>query len=299
MRDIEQELEQACLDADEGRLLAAERRLQTLLRAAPDDLRPRVELANVFLQMGQPQKALIHMDAALELVEEEDELIACVLQKADVLITLGSPADLEAARGVLGELATSVLEDDDRLAIADAYLGCGAPTEALHTLSGIANPTASADAALLAGLAHDQLGDAAARSAAWLTTRELDRAEPRPSWAADEKRVHELAASALAELTAQAQQKMATIPVLLDEAPNEGLIRDGVDPRVLGLFVGGTSSEQGSIAGPTSIHIYVRNIERVSETADEFAEQLRTTVIHETAHYFGLDDEALASLGLA
>ena len=48
----------------------------------------------------------------------------------------------------------------------------------------------------------------------------------------------------------------------------------------------------------TTIHLFKRNLERIAGDLDELAEEVRITVLHETAHYFGLDDEDLERLGL-
>ena len=42
-----------------------------------------------------------------------------------------------------------------------------------------------------------------------------------------------------------------------------------------------------------------RDLDRLSlEELDQLAEEIRITVLHETAHFFGLDDDDLDELGL-
>ena len=78
------------------------------------------------------------------------------------------------------------------------------------------------------------------------------------------------------------------------------MVADGVDPRILGLFHGVPMPDESTLGpGATgTIHLFARNIEAVSDDEAELREQIRVTVLHETAHYFGFDEEALRSLGL-
>jgi predicted Zn-dependent protease with MMP-like domain len=48
----------------------------------------------------------------------------------------------------------------------------------------------------------------------------------------------------------------------------------------------------------TQILIFRRNLERMVASDDELREEVRTTLLHETGHFFGLDEAALGELGL-
>jgi len=48
----------------------------------------------------------------------------------------------------------------------------------------------------------------------------------------------------------------------------------------------------------TQILIFRRNLERMAGSDDELREEIRTTLIHETGHFFGLSDEDLEGIGL-
>jgi predicted Zn-dependent protease with MMP-like domain len=77
-------------------------------------------------------------------------------------------------------------------------------------------------------------------------------------------------------------------------------VQEGFDPRALGLFDGPPWSEQG-LTGPAlnRIVLYRANIAAVSPDLREAREQVRITLLHETAHFFGLDEGGVAELGLA
>jgi predicted Zn-dependent protease with MMP-like domain len=87
---------------------------------------------------------------------------------------------------------------------------------------------------------------------------------------------------------------VAEVPALADVAA-------GVDPRLLGLFHGTPHAYQASVgAAPavTEIVLFRRNIERVAADAETKRDEVRTTLLHEAGHFFGLDEADLARLGL-
>jgi predicted Zn-dependent protease with MMP-like domain len=50
---------------------------------------------------------------------------------------------------------------------------------------------------------------------------------------------------------------------------------------------------------PDRITIFQEPISRIARNEDELLQLVRTTVIHEVAHHFGISDERLAELGWA
>ncbi|UFU05969.1 metallopeptidase family protein [Ruania halotolerans] len=73
------------------------------------------------------------------------------------------------------------------------------------------------------------------------------------------------------------------------------------DADLLGLYEGTPLTERGEwwAAGslPDRITIYRNPTLRFCESADEVAEEVAVTVIHEIAHHFGIDDQRLHELG--
>lgn len=70
---------------------------------------------------------------------------------------------------------------------------------------------------------------------------------------------------------------------------------------LLGLYEGFplTMGFDGNMAPPDIITIFQGPIEDMCLTPDEIKEQVRTTVIHEVAHHFGISDAELYDWGLA
>ena len=78
------------------------------------------------------------------------------------------------------------------------------------------------------------------------------------------------------------------------EAPDD-------DPHLLGLYEGVPLTERGHdyAALPDTITLFRLPILRVCSTGADVIREVRTTVVHELAHHFGIDDERLAELGWA
>ncbi|MDQ3954074.1 MAG: metallopeptidase family protein [Actinomycetota bacterium] len=88
--------------------------------------------------------------------------------------------------------------------------------------------------------------------------------------------------------------------VVEDEPPIEMRRRLAPHGTLLGLYHGIPLPKRGgnyTNVLPDKISIYRGPIERMSRDADEVREQVRRTVLHEIAHYFGIDDDRLDELG--
>ncbi len=71
---------------------------------------------------------------------------------------------------------------------------------------------------------------------------------------------------------------------------------------LLGLYQGVPLTERGHDFGgtmPDRITIFQKPIEAHCRTDEDVEHELRTTLIHELGHYFGMSDEDLEKLGLA
>ena len=282
-------------DADE-----AMAQYRTLAELRPDEPMPRICLARLTLHHeGDPDAALDHLEAAAELIDEEADLIEAVYVKTEALL---AREELVEARATLAELATSVIEDGE-LALDLAELALAAEDAKacarwVDTARKVA-PELEADALHVLGRAHELAGDRPAMIAAWQEVRRRDLAAPPGEVRATEDEIEQIAADALGELPQHIREHLERVPVLIDDAPSEDLIADGIDPRLLGLFQGTPMPEDGALAPTvTTILLFKRNLERIAEGAEHLAEEVRITVLHETAHYFGLDEDDLEALGL-
>jgi len=91
------------------------------------------------------------------------------------------------------------------------------------------------------------------------------------------------------------------VPIVIAELPAEADVDAGLDPRALGLFSGTSYPDQSHLGGQpglTQIVLFRRNLERVGGDDDELREEVRVTMLHETGHFFGMDDDDLDGAGL-
>ena len=163
------------------------------------------------------------------------------------------------------------------------------------------DPFDEADARHLLGSVLEELGDTDGMVCEWLLVRDLDAAHDPPRPRLSPSRFERVAERALAELPRDLREELGNVAVLIDDRPSELLVRDGVDPRLLGMFSGVSMPNQSTLGGaplPSVINLFQRNLEAEADDDAELQEQIRITVIHETAHYFGLSDDDLARLGL-
>ena len=98
--------------------------------------------------------------------------------------------------------------------------------------------------------------------------------------------------NALDSLPPELAERIENVAVVVrDEHPD--------DPDLFGLYEGTPLPERGDRAGslPDRITIYRRPLEESFPDAAELENEIRITVLHELAHYFGIDEDRLGELG--
>ena len=98
--------------------------------------------------------------------------------------------------------------------------------------------------------------------------------------------------AALDELPPDLAAALTNVVVVVEDENPE-------DPDLLGLYHGVPLPERSDMAGmpPDTISIYRIPLEESFPDPEELREEIRITVLHELAHYFGLDEGRLAELG--
>jgi len=109
-----------------------------------------------------------------------------------------------------------------------------------------------------------------------------------------EERFGEMIADALASIPAQLADHMDNVAIFVeDEAEGR---------RLFGLYEGIPLTKRSSGYGiggamPDRITLYRKAICSHCSSEAEVAEQVRTTLVHEVAHHFGISDPRLEELG--
>jgi predicted Zn-dependent protease with MMP-like domain len=103
---------------------------------------------------------------------------------------------------------------------------------------------------------------------------------------------------AIADLPDWARDALHNLDVLVVDRADQHLDPDG--QGLLGLYVGLPLTERGTdYAGelPDVIYIFRKPHLELRLPPDELREEIIRTLIHEIAHYFGIDDDRLEELG--
>lgn len=106
-------------------------------------------------------------------------------------------------------------------------------------------------------------------------------------------RFEELVSEALDLIPPELARAIDNVVVLVEPRNDE-------EPTLLGLYRGIALTERDSHYGgalPDTITIYRDAILDVCETDADVVHEVMVTVIHEVAHYFGIDEDRLHELG--
>ena len=108
----------------------------------------------------------------------------------------------------------------------------------------------------------------------------------------DEDRFGDLVERALGSIPEELRRLMRNVGIVVED--------EGAAPGLLGLYQGvPLTSRTTTYAGmlPDRITIYRLPICRRCATFDQVVDLVRTVVVHEVAHHFGIDDARLHELG--
>jgi len=290
----------AQVGATTGDFEAAQEGYEKALALDPEYFEALYGLAQLVAAEGVLDEAERIAGKAMDAAEEEDEFVDAILLRTEILLGLD---DDEAAVETLESLPDGIdLPDPEQHLRAG---GC------FYELEDFENATAhyaaaakllpeDADAHHGVGLCADAVGDLPARDAAWARVRKIDLAQEAPPWSITTDALEKEVDTVIGELPHRMKALLANVPVVVDDYPSETLVKDGVDPRLLGLFDGTPFPEQGMGAAPSlqQIFLFRRNIERDAHHAEEVRQEIRVTLLHEAGHFFGLDEDDLAALNL-
>lgn len=232
--------------------------------------------------------------------EQDDERLHDLLDAVDLAL---DDSDFAAARRAVAQAAAMAGEQhpEVRYALACLALEADGPDSAEPLFRQVveADPKHADAYYALAQLAADR-EDEDAMIEHFLRVHALDARgdrEARIGTSEELDHIEAVARELLAALPSPFAEKLERVPVVLDRRPSRDLVRDGFDPRALGLFEGPTYGEQGT-PNPTRIVLFVNNLLADFPEDPELTDQVEITLLHEIGHYFGLDEDDMVRLGL-
>ena len=120
----------------------------------------------------------------------------------------------------------------------------------------------------------------------------------------DKNEIREEVARVLDKLPRQFRKQLHNVEIVVEERPGEELFLDaGLDPKhdtLYGLYQGIPLPDRSSLYPPIlpdKITIFAEPLLEDFPDPNELREQIRVTVLHEIAHYFGFDDDEIDKLG--
>jgi predicted Zn-dependent protease with MMP-like domain len=118
----------------------------------------------------------------------------------------------------------------------------------------------------------------------------------------DRVKFENLVDQCIRELPAEFRKRLENVVVIVEDRPSEEVLDDmeiTSGDTLFGLYEGTPLTERGfnTPLYPDRIWIFQGPIEEECESEEEIMEGIKTTIVHEVAHFFGLDDEYLKGLG--
>ncbi|MET0583755.1 MAG: metallopeptidase family protein [Candidatus Binatia bacterium] len=100
------------------------------------------------------------------------------------------------------------------------------------------------------------------------------------------------------------RERLLNVEFVVEERPSIELLRaEGLDPRhdtLYGIYQGIPLPDRSSLDPPLlpdKITIFAEPLLEDFPDPEELREEIRLTVLHEIAHYFGMDEEEIEDLG--
>jgi predicted Zn-dependent protease with MMP-like domain len=117
------------------------------------------------------------------------------------------------------------------------------------------------------------------------------------------KQFEALVQEAALELPEEFREKLTNVAIVIEDYPSQELLdRMEVpdDETLFGLYEGVPLTERGHFNEPLfpdRILIFQGPIEEECDSPEEIREEVRITLLHEIAHFFGFDDDELEERG--
>jgi len=119
----------------------------------------------------------------------------------------------------------------------------------------------------------------------------------------DRKQFESLVHDAMKELPQEFLDKLKNVAIVIEDYPSQELLdrmEVDEDETLFGLYEGVPLTERSAFSAPLHpdrILIFQGPIEDECDSLEDIHEQVRITLLHEIAHFFGFDDDDLTERG--
>ena len=120
----------------------------------------------------------------------------------------------------------------------------------------------------------------------------------------DHREIRKEVARVIDRLPHQFRKQLRNVEFVVEKRPTAALlVAEGLDPRsdtLFGIYQGVPLPERSALDPPLlpdKITIFSEPLRESFSDLEELRGQIRLTVLHEIAHYFGMDEEDIEELG--
>ena len=116
------------------------------------------------------------------------------------------------------------------------------------------------------------------------------------------ERFDELVEEVLDSLPEEFTELLDNVVIFVEDAPSAATLAESEVPEgeaLFGLYEGVPLTERThdyGLVAPDRITIFQNPIEQACESEDEVALQIRRTVLHEIAHFFGIEEDRMGEI---
>lgn len=116
--------------------------------------------------------------------------------------------------------------------------------------------------------------------------------------------IRKAVARVIDKLPKEFREQLRNVEIVVETRPSNELLRaEGLDPRedtLYGIYQGVPLPDRSALDPPLlpdKITIFAEPLLEDFPNPDDLREEIRLTVLHEIAHYFGMDEEEIEDLG--
>ena len=119
----------------------------------------------------------------------------------------------------------------------------------------------------------------------------------------DRDAFEKLISDMIRDLPEEFRSKLKNVAIIVQDYPSEELLDQVGVPSgdtLFGLYEGVPLTKRGFFEAPLNpdrILIFQRAIEDECDSPEEIKDELKITLVHEIAHFFGMDDDYLEEIG--
>ncbi|MCA9633489.1 MAG: tetratricopeptide repeat protein [Myxococcales bacterium] len=248
-------------------------------------LEAMLNAAEVYIHpLGEYEEALALCDQALDLAQNDDEVVDTLLLKFDALLGMN---ELDRARELCARFPEGPFENPNHtFLVGRALYEVGEVDRAAPLVEqAVKDSPKNPEAFYYLGLVRDERGDTPGATQAFLRSRELDLELPSASWSLTAETFEHSVRQAVSALDPKLRAFVDEQNIYVSDVPGVEVVVDGVDPRAL-LLLDAVAGPDGLPADQARLFVYQRNLERLAGALEHIESELTAALDREITALF-------------